>query len=170
MNTLIDLFNTGMARTYNDIIPDVEGVVLNLGAGKKLIPGSIPIDLPLWNAETDEIPYDSNSVDMIHCYHFLEHISNVVFVIREIRRVLKPGAHVNIVVPYYNSSLQYQDLDHKHAFTENTFKTLFDSSYYIKGKVGSMVIATNFIMGDCEKNLSLIIQLVKPYDTSSSKD
>lgn len=161
MKTLVDLFNFGMFRNYPDILESKKGIVLNLGPGNKHIDGAIPLEYPDWDAECDCIPLPDNSIDMIHCYHFLEHIKNVPFVISEIRRVLKPGGHVNIVVPYYSSSMQAQDLDHKSCFTENTFKVLFNNDYYQKGKVEPMEIATNFIMGDCEKNLCLVIQLRK---------
>jgi len=161
MKTLIDLYNIGMARNYSDIIPSVEGTVLNLGAGNKHIPGAISLDYPDWNAEVDPIPFGNESVDMIHCYHFLEHIENVMFAINEINRVLKIGAHANIVVPYYNSHLHASDLDHKHAFTERTFEKILRDSYYSKDKISGLEVVTNFIMADCEANISLMIQIRK---------
>lgn len=161
MKTLTELFNLGMMRDYSDITPCKDGLVLNLGAGKKLIDGSIPLEFPEWDAEIQQIPYGNDTVDMIHAYHFLEHIKNVPFVVEEMNRVLKAGGHANIVVPYYKSAMQAQDLDHKSAFTEKTFAHLFNSEYYAKGKCTPMDIKTNFIMGDCEANLCLVIQLVK---------
>ena len=161
METLIDIFNMGMIRDHNQVLPDLRGKVLNLGAGKKLIPGSIPLDFPEWNAEVDRIPYQANSVDMIHCYHFLEHIYNTHYILSEIERVLKPGGHVNIVVPYYSSNIMAQDPDHKRAFSEHTWRTIFDDSRYTKNKVKPMAIWTNFIMGDEEKNIILLTQLRK---------
>jgi len=57
--------------------------------------------------------------------------------------------------------MQAQDLDHKSCFCERTFSVLFDSDYYKKGKCKPMKIATNFIMGDSERTLCLVVQLVK---------
>lgn len=164
MKTLVDLFNLGMIRDYPDIIPDVDhkiDAVLNLGPGNKHIEGAVELEYPHWDAETMPIPFPDNSINQIHCYHFLEHIQNASFVISEIERVLVPRGHVNIVVPYYSSNMQAHDLDHKHSFTETTFKNLFTTQYYKKDKIIPMEIATNFIMGDCEANLCLIIQLLK---------
>ena len=166
MKTFIELFNLAMLRNYCDIIPDVDHtdinkMILNLGAGKKQIKGTVALELPEWNAEYDLIPCNANSVDQIHAYHFLEHVKNVKFVISEMQRVLKVGGHVNICVPYYKSKMQYQDLDHKSYFTEKTFTHLFSTEYYDTNKLQPMKIATNFIVGDCEENLCLIIQLVK---------
>ena len=162
MITLIDLFNLGMMRTYSDIIPDKKsGLILNLGPGNKTINGTIPLEYPEWNAETDAIPHPDNSVEQIHAYHFLEHIHNVVGVISECQRVLVPGGHINIVVPYYNSQMAIQDLDHKHFFCERTWNHLFRNDYYEKDKLKSMKIHLNLIMGDSERTLALITQLVK---------
>jgi SAM-dependent methyltransferase len=159
--TLIEIFNIGMYRNYAPVLQNKTGLVLNLGAGEKHITGSIPLDYPEWNAEISPIPYDDNSVDMIHAYHFLEHIANTSFIMSEIQRVLKPRGHVNIVVPYYNSSLMAQDPDHKRAFNERTWKNLFSTECYSKDKVVPMEICTNFIMGDEERNLILLTQLRK---------
>jgi len=162
MKTLVELFNFGMMRNYHDIIPDKEsGLILNLGPGNKTIPKTITLEYPEWDAEVDDIGFIDNNVEQIHAYHFLEHIRNVPHVIAECERVLKPGGHMNIVVPYYTSQIQAQDLDHKSCFCETTFKVLFDKDYYSKDKVKQMKIATNVIMGDTERTLCLIVQLVK---------
>jgi len=154
-----------MMREYHDIIPDVNhgiDAVLNLGPGEKHVYCASELEYPDWDAEIMAIPFPDNSINQIHCYHFLEHIQNVIFVLKEIRRVLVPGGHINIVVPYYSSNMQAHDLDHKHSFTETTFSNLFNTEYYRKDKIEPMDICTNFIMGDCEANLCLIVQLRKP--------
>ena len=165
MKTLVDLFNLGMMRSHADIIPSVEGVVLNLGAGKKVIPGSVPFDYPEWDANCDRLPYEDGTVDMIHAYHFLEHVKNIGFIMMEMQRVLKPGGHINIVVPYYTSHMQASDIFHEHVFTERTFEKMFNYGYYEKDKIPAMDIVTNFIMGDQEYNLALICQLRKPLES-----
>jgi len=162
ITSLVDLFNLGMMRDYPEIKQRyTEGKELNIGPGNKHIDGCQEIEYPQYDAEKDLIPFANDEFDVIHCYHFLEHIRNVPMVIAEINRVLKPGGHANIVVPYYKSAMQAQDLDHKSQFTEKTFGHLFNNEYYSKGKCVTMDIATNFIMGDCEANLCLVVQLVK---------
>ena len=66
MKTLIDIFNLGMMRNYAEVLPDREGLILNLGAGKKLIPNSTPLDYPDWDAETDAIPFPDSSVCLLY--------------------------------------------------------------------------------------------------------
>ena len=85
----------------------------------------------------------------------------MVGVISECQRVLVPGGHINIVVPYYNSQMAAQDLDHKHSFCERTWSHLFRNDYYQKDKLKGMKIHLNLIMGDSERTLALLTQLVK---------
>ncbi len=76
MKTIQDLFRIGMDREIPDVIDydkADDGVKLNLGAGNKIIPGAVGLDLPKWNADTDNIPYADETVALIHAYHFLEH-------------------------------------------------------------------------------------------------
>jgi hypothetical protein len=88
MKTIQDLFRVGMNRILPDLHDGPEGPMLNLGPGtsawpNKIIPNSIGLDLPEWNAETDRIPFDDETVGTIHAYHFLEHLSDPIPVIKE---------------------------------------------------------------------------------------
>ena len=137
-------------------------IELNLGAGNKKILHATPLDYPDWNADTDHIPYTDGSVSQIHAYHFLEHCKHPVKVLQECQRVLNPGGHMNICVPYYSAAIASQDLDHKHFFTEETWKTLFSNQYYNKNKIEwKFKIGFNMICGIVERNLCLLTQLEK---------
>jgi SAM-dependent methyltransferase len=165
MDPFRSMFYLGMDRILPMIChaPSREnGKVLNLGAGSKIIPGAIPIDYPQWDADYEPIPYDTESCVLIHAYHFLEHIKDPIKVLRECQRVLVPGGVMNIVVPYYNASIAAMDLDHKHQFNEDTWKTLFSNQYYSKNHEGwSFRVHFNLICGIVERNLCLMTQLVK---------
>jgi SAM-dependent methyltransferase len=161
----MDLFNLGMQREYNEILEDFDPIkyrVVNLGPGNKTIPFTEELEYPEWNAETDPLPYPSRTVAQIHAYHFLEHIQNIVPLMQEMRRVLLPGGHINIVVPYYLGAMAHTDVDHKRTFSEKIWTNLFQNKDYSKGKVEYMEIATNMIMGDRLENLCLVTQLRKP--------
>lgn len=137
-------------------------VHLNVGAGNKVIVGAIPLDYPEWDADKDPISYANESVDVITAYHFLEHCADPVKVLLEFQRVLKPGGYVNIVVPYYSAQMQTQDLDHKSAYCEETWRVLFANPYYNKNLVEwKFKIHFNLIAGMVERNLALFTQLVK---------
>jgi ubiquinone/menaquinone biosynthesis C-methylase UbiE len=157
-----DLFWFAMDRDVPRVLPMPEGIHLNVGAGNKKIDGAIPLDYPDWNGEIDPLPFESGSVSGIHAYHFLEHISDPVRMLQEFQRVLKIGGVVNICVPYYNSQMFAHDLDHKHAFCEETWKILFNNPYYNKNRIEwKFKIGFNMICGIVERNTALITQLVR---------
>jgi len=110
------------------------------------------------------IPYAFESVDLIHCYHVLEHLSDPIFFLKQCERVLKIGGIINIVVPHYQSELAYHDITHQRFFTLDTFKTAFktkeyDTSYgygdWRLNEIGSIAI------GIADRNLCIITQLEK---------
>lgn len=156
-----ELFQMGMNRAIPELIQP-EGKILDLGAGNKKIPNAIPLDFPEWDAEKDRIPYGDNSIDHIYSFHFLEHLSNPVFVLQECQRVLKDGGTLNVVVPYYKSQMACHDLDHKKFFCEETWKILFQNPYYDKNKIEwKFEVSLNIIIGIVERNLALMTQLIK---------
>jgi predicted SAM-dependent methyltransferase len=135
---------------------------LNLGIGHKDM-GEIPsIGLPYWNAEQDMIPRKGGSVGTIWALHFLEHIQNVMWVLRECQRVLQPGGLLNIVVPYGACHMYVHDLTHKHMFNEDTWRQTFRNAYYDdKGTDWLFDVGANFIMAVKGENLALFTQLIK---------
>lgn len=78
---------------------------LNIGAGLTHIPGFINIDsseradLSI-DLECEKLPFADSSVDVVFTYHTLEHISNYLFALGEIHRVLKHGGKLFVGVPY----------------------------------------------------------------------
>lgn len=160
--TIQELFKIGMDREIEEILLFGRGLILNVGAGNKQIYGTIPLDWPEWNADVDKIPYADESIQGIHCYHFLEHCARPERVLMEFQRVLVRGGIVNVVVPFYNSSMQAQDLDHKARFCENTWKTLFRNPYYDKNRTEwKFRVGLNIIIAVAERNLCLMTQLIK---------
>lgn len=162
MNEL-DIFRHGMKREPGAQIPITGDLILELG------PGNTPweyatetLEWPEWKADHNPLPYENDTVDHIGAFHILEHVEKVVPLLRECQRVLVTGGTMNIVVPYYSSNLQARDLDHKHSFTELTWKTLFDNMYYLKDKEGwEFYVGFNMIMGVEERNLCLCTQLIR---------
>lgn len=155
-------FKIAMDRRLPELQLNPGKVEINLGAGNKDILGAEPFDYPEWDANKHCIPYPDEAVHAIYAFHFLEHCKQPGKVLQECQRVLKPGGIVNICVPYYSSSMQSQDLDHKHSFTEDTWKILFNNPYYDKNKFEwKFDIGFNLICGIVERNLCLLTQLIK---------
>lgn len=165
MLTIQQLFKQGMSRDIPELLePDDLRNGYDLGAsGSKVMLGCDPLGLPDWSFPRDPIPADDGTADVIHAYHFLEHLTgeDAIKLLREAERVLVVGGVMNICVPYYNSSMQAQDLTHKSVWCETTFQTLFDNKYYDPAGQWRLRVHTQFIMGIVERNLALFVQLVK---------
>jgi predicted SAM-dependent methyltransferase len=162
---LEEFFHIGMDRRV--FAPnDPRGPQINLGHGNKQMPdGVVSIGLPEWDAEIDPIPFDTESIGTIWALHFLEHIENVLWVLRECHRVLRPGGAMNIVVPYGACHMYVHDLTHRHMFNEDTWRQTFHNAYYDdKGTDWYWEVSFNMIMGIKGENLALFTQLIKGGD------
>jgi len=100
---------------------------LNIGAGYNFIPGFVNIDISpkadvSLDLNSDPLPFDDNSVDMVFSYHCLEHIENYLFILGEIHRVLKHRGRFLIGLPYATST-KYHLVNpyHHHNYNEYSF-------------------------------------------------
>lgn len=106
---------------------DTATIKLNLGASQTRIPGFVNIDIVgkadiSMDLGKDRLPFENDSVDVVFSHHTLEHISDYLFCVSEVYRVLKNGGHFLIGVPYvtlteYNLVNPY----HLHNFNEFSF-------------------------------------------------
>ena len=60
-------------------------------------------------------PVESDSVEEVHCSHFVEHLTGMerVQFYNELYRVLKKGSKATIIVPHWNSNRAYGDPTHQ---------------------------------------------------------
>ena len=80
---------------------------VQLGCGRHYIEGMVNVDVnpfirsDLWIDLRRGLPFRSSCVDAIYCCHTLEHFYewDVRRILRECRRVLKPGSGIRIVTP-----------------------------------------------------------------------
>lgn len=166
MTSFQDLFFLGMKRDLRILLAGGRTKVVNIGSSAKdkcKIPNADMLGLPSWSFPRDPLPYDNESVTLIHCYHFLEHLtgSDAISFLREVERVLIPTGVFNFCMPYYNSNLQAECLDHKSQWNENSFRNLFHNSGY--NISGDWALDEHFLLiaGVKEDNLCIIGQLVK---------
>jgi predicted SAM-dependent methyltransferase len=97
-------------------------VKLDLGCGKHLKEGFIGVD-KFKDTQADIVhdllqfpwPFQDESVDEIHCSHFLEHVPGKLrgAFLDEVFRVLKTGSKVAFIVPAYNHQRAVQDFTHE---------------------------------------------------------
>jgi SAM-dependent methyltransferase len=109
-------------------------IILNLGCGNKKADDEIGvdiIDLPEVDVVTDlnkyPLPFDENSVDEIRSYHCFEHLDDLVALMNDIYRILKPGGILLCTVPHVSNIEYFRDPTHKRPFISSTM------DYFIKG-------------------------------------
>lgn len=94
---------------------------LDIGCGKNKKPGFVGMDqYPMEGVDVvhdvrKPWPYENESVEEVHCSHFLEHLTGEerVTFFNELYRVMKPGAKAMIITPHWASGRAYGDPTHK---------------------------------------------------------
>lgn len=93
---------------------------LDLGCGKNKKEGFTGVDSRDFGQDvTHDLrtpwPWESDSVDEVHCSHFVEHLTGAerIHFVNELHRVLKPGAKATVIVPHWSSTRAYGDLTHQ---------------------------------------------------------
>lgn len=96
-------------------------VKLDLGCGKNKRAGFTGVDSIKFEG-VDEVadlrqkwPWADESVDEVHCSHFVEHLTarERVHFCNELYRVLKVGAKAQIITPHWSSARAYGDMTHQ---------------------------------------------------------
>ncbi len=84
----------------------------------------------VYHSSATELPFEDNSFDGIHCNNVIEHLKmeDVVKMIKEFHRVLKPGGRVIIVTPH--RKIVWDCAYHFRPYTINSIKDLFNFHGY----------------------------------------
>jgi len=147
------------------MVEKVELNKLSLGAGKDRkdeggwhyhdiinLPG---IDF-VFDLNEEHWPVEDNSYDYIECKMILEHLKDWPKAMEEIWRIAKPGATIDIEVPFFPSMYSVIDPTHKAFFAYQTFE-YFDPdhalNYYTKAR---FKISKRYIRYSWNRFLNLI--------------
>jgi len=118
-----------------------ENLKINLGCGTDYREGFINIDKSrnvkadiYLNLGHEPLPFPDNSVEYVYANHFFEHLDTdeIDFLIKELYRVCKHGAIIDIICPHYLSPTSCA-VHHKQRISENFFDVY---SIEKRGKVG----------------------------------
>ncbi len=92
---------------------------LNLGCGKKIYNDFINVDIipnkgvdVLWDLNVSPLPFTDSSFDYILMDNVFEHIQNRVQLLKEIERIGKDGAIIEIIIPHFSSYTAYREVEH----------------------------------------------------------
>lgn len=120
---------------------------LNLGCGRDLREGWVNLDHPLLVEEMaargvvgpigydidqpePHLPFDDDSFDMVEASHVLEHLHNLLPVVQEVWRVLRPGGQFMVAVPYGSSDDADEDPTHIRRFFPGSWSYFSQPTYW----------------------------------------
>lgn len=110
-------------------------ICLHIGCGNDYKRGWLNIDnSPLVEPDMvvdleKPLPFKDNSFAMVRAYHVLEHIHNFIPLMKELHRVCKPGARIDIRCPFYAGWGQWNDPTHVRFFSLYTFNYFKPNNY-----------------------------------------
>lgn len=124
---------------------------INLGSGRKYLPGwlnidltersepdlildlSAPLALPFVTSTvtTGSMVLAENSVEVINADNVLEHVHDLVTLMGNCLRLLATGGELRIEVPYEHAVSAWQDPTHVRAMNENSWKYYAEWSWYL---------------------------------------
>ncbi len=98
------------------------------------MPGAIGLDItPLpgvdvvLDLDNAPLPFPDNTFEAVYAHHVLEHLRNLAAVLGELHRVCRPGAVIDVLVPYYTCVGAFGDPTHVRFFTYRTFEHFADT-------------------------------------------
>jgi SAM-dependent methyltransferase len=110
---------------YTGVDGSPEAVAAAAAKGRTIIEADV--DQPL--------PFPDESFDGLVLKDLLEHVADPVAVVREARRVLKPGGHVFASSPDAQRWV-WDDYTHRRPFTRKAFRLLFADNGFTVERVG----------------------------------
>ena len=109
--------------------------VLNLGSGRRKIPGAVNVDVSsevgadlVHDLAVVPWPLQADTFQEVHAQDVIEHLSETVQVMEEIHRVCRNGARVHVTVPHFSSGNAYTDPTHRRLFGYFSFD-YFDETH-----------------------------------------
>ena len=73
------------------------------------------------------LPLPDKSYDAVYAFNILEHLPDLVSVLGELHRIVRPGGIIVVLVPHFSSSSAFIDPTHRRGFSYRTF------DYFVEG-------------------------------------
>ncbi len=128
-------WNERYIKTYKQILGGrFSSKILDLGCGADYFSKTCRlqeyeaegVDIDTIDFERDDLPYPDATFQVVHFNAVLEHIANPDTILKEIKRILKPGGVVIINVPNWQIDYKnfYNDPTHKKPYTPKSLRWL----------------------------------------------
>lgn len=104
-------------------------LILDVGCGRNKFPGSIGIDHNprtaadvLCNLDRPPYPFGDNLFDQIRVVHVIEHVEDVLAIMKELHRLARPGGRILLVTPHYTDFSSFCDPTHRWHLNSFSFR------------------------------------------------
>ncbi len=82
----------------------------------------------LCNLDHFHYPFKDNSFQVVRIWDYLEHFEDIIKVLEEIYRILRPNGILKIMVPHFSNYYAFTDPTHKHFFGIKTMDYLIPNT------------------------------------------
>jgi SAM-dependent methyltransferase len=113
------------------------------------------LDSPIadYSCDIQNMPFDNNEFDVVICNHVLEHVDDDSLAMKEILRVMRPGAFAILLVPLdFTRSATYEDTsitspkERAKHFLQYDHKRLYGTDYPERlRKIGFIIPRSNYL-------------------------
>lgn len=125
----LDILNTGVATGATTTMLEQYGAVTSLEYDKDCCEFlDEVVGIKAINASLTELPFESNSFDVVSAFDVIEHIDDHVLAVQEIKRVLKPNGTIYLTVPAFNFLWSNHDVINHHyrRYTKKELITILE--------------------------------------------
>lgn len=109
-------------------VAETSGIKLDIACGQNKQQGFIGVDIApcvgvdiVHDLNVYPWPFADDSVEEAFSSHFVEHVGCLMKFMNECQRIMKQGAKLTILAPYYSSMRCWQDPTHVRAISEASF-------------------------------------------------
>jgi hypothetical protein len=127
------------------------GLKINLGCGRRPLPGFVNVDLRpgpqvdvVCDVETELTKhFEPDSVEHVVAIQLFEHVRDAIGFMRSLYVICQDGAKVEFATPYYTSRNAYEDPTHVRFLSENSWM-YFGREIYEKNRKGDYGVDFDF--------------------------
>jgi len=113
---------------------------LNIGCGRKALPGWVNVDVaPLEGVDVvadlercadTPLPFEDNEAEEFLLTHVIEHVRNALPMMQELHRIARPGARMVVRCPHGASDDAWEDPTHVRAYFPGSFHYFSQLAYW----------------------------------------